>query len=332
MKFGVGSKFTGGWKIDGVDFADAQDAGVDAEIIGVTPENRKAHGLWIKNAKFTNIQGLRGTAGVFPAADAACCGYVPFFACSVTTTHVEQVVLDNVESDSSDCPMWGFGGDGYWIKNGNFHDSLRNGLVYGGIGNDNGGAISGATSVTPTSNLLVDSCTISNSGSGFGSTKGVAGIQISNGQDIIIQNSTFTLNKSNSADGVGIDIEGEDPGAGPGGVTIPATYLIQGNTLSSNQGAAFLNNQAASTGWNSSSEVLINSNFFTSNANNSLPAIMGMRTGLTNINIVWTNNNTTRAVNTQQKWAGNSTNTYTPLTNTTPTGYTYGASNTDHFP
>jgi len=329
LRFGVGGTFGGGWKIQDVDFANAQDAGIDAEVLGVNPATRQAHGLWIKNSKFTNIAGMVPNYA-FPSTDDHLYGYTPLFACSIATTHVNQAVFENVESDTSDCPLWVFGGDGVWVKGGNFHDSGRNGAVFDGIGNTGpGGSISGATTITPVSNLLFDTTTVSNSGAGAGSTKGVAGINASNDRDVIIQNSTFTLTHANAADGVGIDFEGWDTNGNP---EVSGLYLVQGNTFSSNQNAAFLCNQQAGQTMTSDSELLLDSNILTSNASNSLPAILAMRTGIANDNFIFTRNNVTLATSTQNKWSGNSTQTYTPLTNTTPTGYTFGASNNVHFP
>lgn len=333
IKFGIrfgheSTPFTGGWKISGVDVDSVQDACIDAEIVGSHPELRKAAGLWINNVKLTNAAGMTVNT-TFPGAESVPQGYVPIWAAGIAVTHVDYVQVTGTEIANVDIPFAQFAGQGLWITGANWHDSFREGVEIAGIQTD-GGSVTGSTACTPAKNFLFESSTVSNSGSTTGWSKGQAAVQFSNARDGIVRSNTFSSTHVNTADGVGIDFEGFSAADIDLGTTIPARMLIVGNTVSSNVGAGILTNQ--STTFDSTSEMLIDNNAFTSNGNNGLPAIMGMRTGVANTNFIFTRNNTARVVTGQQKWGGAASTVYSPLTNITPSGYVYGLSNTDHFP
>lgn len=326
IKFATHSAFTGGYKIKGVDIDSCKVSAIDAEVVGVNPHLRKASGLWIEDCKLTNITGM--AVGVsFPGSEP---GYIPLCSSGVSTTLVDQLVLKNVEATTVDAPTSIFGGDGLWVTGCNFHDSNVMQTSWGGILTAPG-IITGSTYVTPISNFLFEDSVISNMGATVGYAKGVAGVAMSNTRDFIIRNTEITLTKANQADGIAIDFEG-NIAPDINGNTIPWIGLVENCNIHNNAGGAMLHNQNTGQGSNPLSLLIIHDNLFTTNGSSGLPAIIGQRTGLANNNIVCTSNDMTRGVTQQKLFGGDATHVYSPLTNTPPAGYVYGASNTDHFP
>ena len=317
------------FKIKNIDLDDADVAGIFVERHAA---NVKSHGLWIENVRITNVTGVTidGT-GTYPGAEP---NYIGLFALGIDTVLIDQVRIKDVEVTSSDAPISLFGADSAWISGGNFHDSFVNGLFLQGIGNATP-LITGATYVTPIQNALIETTLISNMGSTTGYAKGVSGLLFANSRDFIVDNTEITLSKINVADGVAIDLEG-NIGPDISSNVIPWIGIVQNSNLHANAGAAFLSNDSTSNGSNAASRMLFDNNLFTGNATSgggaALPAIMGERTGLSNHDKIFTNCNVAKSASGAFLWGWDATHAYTPMTNSTPSGYTFGASNSVHFP
>lgn len=324
--------WTGGWKIRNIDIDACQVCGIHAEIVGVNPELRKAHGLWFENLKITNITGGSiDTTGTYPGNIA---GYIGLMGEGICTTHINQIKVSNVECTNLDSPALFFGADGLWITGCNFHDSYVGGLFIQGLGNATP-LITGVAYVTPCSNVLIESTTITNSGATTGYAKGVGGIVFSNTRDFSVYNTEIKTTQLNIADGVAIDFEGNN-NPDINGETVPWTGMIRSCNFHDNKGAAFLNNSIVAHGSNPISRIFFHANHFTNNALSgsgvALPAIIGQRTGLSDNHYVFTSNDIGLAAATSKLFGGDSANAYSPMTDTPPAGFTYGPSNTKHFP
>lgn len=320
IEWGRTVRWTGGWKIIGIDFDSCNvsgilyDPGPRAPTSGGS-DTPSAVGLWIDTCSFSNCTGMavKNSGQPYPGLVDP---YLQYCATAISTVKVSYVrVKDVTISATVDSPWQIFAGAYTWISGATCNGSTISSPNMAGIGNI------ALTTITPFTRLLMENCVFDAMCNPTGFYKGESGPLFANASEIIMRNVEIKNTNIVHADGVPVDFEGHGPDFTTG-IYAPWTGLFLSCNWHNNHGAGMLHND---TVFQASTRLIFDQCLMTSNGTTGLPAVLGSRT--IGDQFVFTRNTVTK-VSTQKLFGGDATHVYSPLYDAPPTGKIFGASNT----